>query len=55
LEYIPFTNKRREEISTSSKNRIWINNGDTTKFIKEMYLEKFLNDGWLKGRLTPWQ
>ena len=51
-----FRNKQHTElecqkISLSSKDRIWINNGTTNKFIKSDMLSDFLNAGWQLGRL----
>lgn len=43
--------KRSIAQSKSSKNRIWINNGNICKFVKQEELQQYLSDGWKKGRL----
>ena len=36
----------------SAIGRIWINNKEINKHIKPNELEYYLNNGWIKGRLT---
>lgn len=48
--------KLREHLATT-KGRKWINNGSKQKVVKEIDLEKYLNNGWVIGRIThiiPW-
>jgi hypothetical protein len=41
---------RTEHLKTVNKGKIYINKNGKTKFIYPSDLEKFLNDGWIKGR-----
>lgn len=37
--------------SERSKDRVWINNGNISKMVKDFELDNFLKEGWVKGRL----
>lgn len=43
--------KIAKKISKANKGRIGINNGVVNKYIKLNEIEKYLNDGWIKGGL----
>lgn len=43
--------KIAKKISKANKGRICINDGKNNKYIKSNELEKYLNDGWIKGGL----
>ena len=45
------TKEERQKISASSKDRVWINNGITNKFIKRTELESYLQKDWSLGRI----
>lgn len=46
---------RSEEVkaihSNNNKNRVWINNGEICKMVKENILDNYLLNGWVKGRI----
>ena len=42
----------REQSSLACKGKVWINNGEKNKRILP---DQPLPEGWVKGRLTPWQ
>lgn len=44
--------EERSKIYGSAKGKIWINNGEKNKYIPK---DSPIPDGWVKGRLTPWQ
>lgn len=37
--------------SERTKDRVWINNGNISKMVKDFELDNFLKEGWVKGRL----
>lgn len=41
----------KEKMSLIFSNRVHINNGTECKFVKNNELDKYLNDGWVRGRL----
>ncbi len=57
-KYKPLSEKTRRKMSEakkgnkSTKDRIWINNGMENHMIKPEKLQEFLNNGYVRGRLT---
>lgn len=49
------SNESKIKKSESSKNRIWINNGKRSMFIKKESLGFLLSDGWALGRIMVWK
>lgn len=45
------TEATKAKISLSSKNRVWINNGEINKFIKKEALQEYLDSNWKPGRI----
>lgn len=41
----------KKSCSERSKDRVWINDGKNSKMVKDFELDKFLKEGWAKGRL----
>lgn len=43
--------ENKKKMSEAHKDRVWINNGQINKTVKNHDLENYLNAGWIKGRL----
>lgn len=41
----------RKSCSERAKNRIWVNNGEASKMVKDFELDDFLKEGWTIGRI----
>lgn len=46
----PRSLETKRAISDSKLGRVWINNGSISKHILPEYLDKYLSEGWMKGR-----
>lgn len=49
------TDEAKQKMSDSVRNRVFINDGIKNKRVKPEDLQKYLDLGYVKGRLTPWQ
>lgn len=47
---IPLSQEQKNNLSKSFKGRVYINKEGIVKFIKPNELEKYLNDGWNRGK-----
>jgi len=48
---IKISQERKDKISLESKDRVWINNGVTNKFVKQDTLQEYIEKGYVYGRL----
>lgn len=45
------TEEDKQKMSESSKDRVWINNGEISKRVKQYEIGEYFSKGWKKGRL----
>jgi len=46
----PRSLETKRAISDSKLGRIWVNNGEESRCILPEYLDKYLSEGWVRGR-----
>ncbi len=49
------TEDAKKKMSENVKGRVFMNNGIQNKRVKSQDVDKFLENGYVLGRLTPWQ
>ena len=49
------TKEAKQKMSENVRGRIFMNNGIQNKRVKPDDVDRYLSNGYVKGRLTPWQ
>ena len=52
---LDYRKKLSESLTVRNQGRVWINNGNSNKFVEESEIGYYLNQGYVIGRLTKFQ